>query len=499
MRKMLLAAAALVVATQGARAASIGVKSGADLQAALNAARPGDVILLDPGVVYRGHFTLPPRTGTDTRVVTVQTSGSQLPPEGRRITLAATAQFAKLQSPDSQPVLQTAPGAKYWSIALIEFLPNADPSGDIITLGDGSSAQNSTANIPSDITLDRVYVHGDAARGQKRGVALNSARTTISNSYFADIKIAGQDSQAIAGWNGPGDYTIQNNFLEAAGENVLFGGADPAILNLVPTHITIRANTLSKPAAWHTAGSPWQVKNLLELKNAIDVTIDGNVFERNWAAAQSGYAILLTGRNQDGSCPWCQVQQVQFTGNVVRDVEAGINILGFDDGHVSRQTNNLVFRNNLFDGVGGGYFLLMTNKPKDVVFDHNTIVASKFSGVVEIENEVDGFVFTNNVTPAGDYGIIASAHGPGNDSIRATLPGSQIAANVFAGASAGAYPPGNFFPSVADLQSQFVDAASHDFRLKPTSQWAHAGSDGAALGATGPNGAPLPVLLPARR
>jgi hypothetical protein len=34
--------------------------------------------------------------------------------------------------------------------------------------------------MPSDLTLDRVYVHGDPREGQKRGVALNSARTTIT-------------------------------------------------------------------------------------------------------------------------------------------------------------------------------------------------------------------------------------------------------------------------------------------------------------------------------
>jgi hypothetical protein len=88
--------------------------------------------------------------------------------------------------------------------------------------------------VPHNLVLDRVYAHGDPSLGQKRGISLNSASTTITGSYIFDIKAVGQDSQAICGWNGPGPFMITNNYLEAAGENVLFGGADPSIPNLVP-------------------------------------------------------------------------------------------------------------------------------------------------------------------------------------------------------------------------------------------------------------------------
>ena len=98
--------------------------------------------------------------------------------------------------------------------------------------------------------LSHLYVHGDPLLGQKRGIALNAAAVTIRDSYIADCKGVGQDTQAIGGWNGPGPYTIENNYLEAAGENVMFGGADPAIANLVADGITFRGNYLSRPMAW---------------------------------------------------------------------------------------------------------------------------------------------------------------------------------------------------------------------------------------------------------
>src|SRR5205823_7269809 len=139
--------------------------------------------------------------------------------------------------------------------------------------GDGGTGQTSLATVPSNLTLDRLYVHGDADRGQKRAVALNSAQTTIVGCYVSDVKAIGQDSQAIAGWNGPGPYTIENNYLEAAGENIIFGGSDPAIPNLTPSDITVRGNHLTKQLIWRSQPT-WNVKNLFELKNAQRVVID---------------------------------------------------------------------------------------------------------------------------------------------------------------------------------------------------------------------------------
>jgi hypothetical protein len=471
---------------------SITVAAEGDLQQALNAARPGDTILLPPGATYVGHFVLPARTGSDTRVIVLRTAGPDVVASGVRLAPGAASSLARLRSPDGSPTLSTAPGARFWRVELLEFMANRDGQGDIIALGDGSSAQNSTRDLPSDLVFDRVYIHGDPRLGQKRGIALNSGRAVISNSYIADIKAKGQDSQAIGGWNGTGDYLIENNYLEAAGENVMFGGADPSIRDLVPSRIVIRGNTLTKPLAWRDAGSGdggWQVKNLFELKNARDVTLERNRFERNWSAAQSGYALLFTVRNQDGGCPWCVVENVQFRQNIIRDVAAGIQILGSDTPYPSRQANAITIRDNLFDGIdrkawgGDGYFLQITSKPRNLIIDHNTVIQGESSGVAKIEDLVYEFVFTNNIASHGSYGFIATNQGVGNDTIRKSLPGSIITANVLEGGDRRLYPPGNLFPTQEEFKRQFVDFSGHDFRLKPDSAWVKAGIDGRGLGA----------------
>jgi len=484
-------------------AATITVRAGEDLQAALNDARPGDTIQLERGVTYTGNFTLPARSGDDTREITLRTAGDDgLPGPGERITPDSAPLLAKLRSPNNQPALQTAPGARYWRVALIEFTSNRS-AGDIITLGDGSGAQNAVARIPAFLTLDRLFIHGDAGQGQKRGIALNSADTRITGCHISDIKLAGQDTQAIGGWNGPGRYLIENNYLEAAGENIMFGGADPRIIGLTPTDITIRRNVLSKPLAWREQSSPrWQVKNLLELKNARQVMIEQNVLERNWRQAQSGYAVLFTVRNQDGGCGWCQVEDVTFRRNIVRDVAAGVLILGSDDQHPSRQTNRILVADNLFDGIDGrawggdGYFVALSRSPLDVVIDHNTVIQGNSSGIVKIADGVtNGFTFSNNLTSHGSYGIIGTDHGVGQDSIQAYLPGAQIRGNVIAGGSRNRYPAGNYFPSVEEFRQQFVAFDARDYRLVEGSPWRRAGTDGRDLGAalTGREGPGLPT------
>jgi hypothetical protein len=476
------------IAVRPTTAAVVTVPAGGNLQLALTNAQPGDTIQLQPGATYVGNFTLPNKGGrTIDGIITLETLPTGLPADGARITPAQAAGLAKLRSPNNAPVLQTAPGAHHWHVLLLEFQGSADPNGDMITLGDGSTAQRLLAGIPHDLLIDRCYIHGDATAGQKRGIALNSASTTITGSYISDIKAVGQDSQAIAGWNGPGPFQVTNNYLEAAGENIMFGGADPAVPNLVPSDVTITNNQVAKPVGWRTLS--WQIKNLLELKNARRVTVQGNTFDYTWQAAQTGFAILFTVRNQDGGCSWCQVEQITFQDNIVRHAAGGVEILGTDNIHPSLQTNSIVVRNNVFADIdnqnwgGSGYFLQLTGSPRDLRFDHNTIIQDHASGIVTVEGSVLGFSFTNSLARRNAYGIIGRDHAPGNDSITAYFPASQITRNAIADASASQYPNGNLFPSSADFRAQFVSYDTGDYRLTPSSVWHHAGTDGQDLGA----------------
>jgi hypothetical protein len=458
------------------------VPSGGDFQAALNDARPGDTIQLEAGATFTGNFILPAKDASATSYITIRSSAddSTLPPNGARIDPTYAAWLAKLKSPNSSPALATAPYAHHYRIVFVEFLGNAQGAGDILDLGDGSSAQNTLSVVPHDLTVDRVYIHGDATIGQKRAIGLNSASTTIENSYVSEIKSSSQDSQAICGWNGPGPFIISNNYLEAAGENVMFGGADPSIVGLVPAMIMFTGNHLAKQLAWRTQS--WVVKNLFELKNAQDVMVDGNLMEYNWAAAQSGYSVLFTPRNQSGTAPWTVVQRVTFTNNVVRHVSSVLNILGTDNLATSQLTNTITIRNNLFVDVsaasyGGVGRLLLINGGVDITIDHNTAFNDGSSTVYGYGAAVQGFVFTNNIVPDNKYGIMGDSASPGNTTITRYFPNGQFLANIIVAAPASSFPSGNFYPA-SMLDVGFVSYAGGDYRLDTSSPYMRASTDG---------------------
>ena len=480
-----------VLALPPASASTLNVPAGGDLQAALNSAQPGDVILLASGATYTGNFQLPFKAGTQVITVRTDAPAGSLPAAGVRITPDYAPALAKIKSPNTAPALTTAARAQDWRLELLEFQANVGGHGDIIVLG--SASQTQVSDMPHDLVLDRVYIHGDPIAGQKRGIALQSGYTQITNSYIADIKAAGQDSQAICGWNGSGPYVIENNYLEAAAENLLFGGADPAVPGLVPSDISIRGNLFSKPLTWRQEN--WTVKNALELKNASRVLVEGNIIENVWRAGQNGFAVVFTPRNQDGKSPWSLVTDVTVRYNIVRHANGAFNLEGWDDEHNSAQmqrvriSNNVVYDINT-DNWGGdnGIFLQIGNNPRDVTIDSNTVnhsgsVISAYGKQNGQPWPTDGFVFRDNLLRHNQYGVKGDGTGTGAATLRAYFTSLTFDRNVLAGGSAGQYPGGNYFPTVADFLASFVDPANGDFTLVPGSSFATSSSTGGALGA----------------
>jgi hypothetical protein len=378
------------------------VRAGDDLQAALDNARPGDTIAIQAGAVFAGPFTLRQKTGD--QFITIRTQAFQsLPKEGVRVSPGDAPLMPKIIAPgDGKAALQTEAGAQHYRFIGIEFKPRDARAFSYGLLSLGSDSARAASEQPHHLVFDRCYIHADGPA--RRGVALNSGETEITNSYISGFKEQGADSQAIGGWNGPGPYHIVNNYLEAAGENILFGGADPGIANLVPSDIEIRRNHLTKQLSWR--GASWVVKNLLELKNARRVTVEGNVLENNWAADQGGTAVLFTPRNQDGHAPWSVVSDVTFRNNIVRHAVNGLAILASDDIHPSQVTRRIRITNNLFYDIDGGSWgkgnggillSIIGAGASNFELSHNTAVHAGPCVSFEEGSSVTGLVLTNNI------------------------------------------------------------------------------------------------------
>jgi hypothetical protein len=217
------------------------------------------------------------------------------------------------------------------------------------------------------------------------------------------------------------------------------------------------------------------VKNLFELKNARRVVVDHNVFENHWVDAQPGPAILFTVRNQEGSCPWCIVEDVTFTNNIVKNSPAALNLLGTDDVRPSQRSKKALISNNLFVGISGT-FLTMSGYP-NVTISNNTHIQT--GNIMTLHGQPSpGFVYENNITVRDDrgYGVKGDATGEGTIALGQFTPSASFRNNVIAGANASLYPANNFYPgSLTDIG--FMSVENGDFRLNPRSKYKQLGAN----------------------
>ena len=455
---------------------TLAVRSDGDFQEALDEAQPGDEIVLAAGAVYRGPFILPyKKNGQGWITIRSNAVRRELPSPGTRVQPSLAARMPKLVS-SRHSVIVAEQRAHHFRFIGIEIKPVEETFiRDLVVLG--TNTERFVEQLPHHIILDRCFVHGDPKRGARRGLAMNGRHLAVIDSYFSDFKDVGQDSQAVSGWGGSGPFKVVNNFLEGAGENLLFGGGDPSIRDLVPSDIEIRGNRVAKPLAWRPGepeydGSNWQVKILFELKNARRVWVDGNVFEYNWQHPGYGFGITFTVRNEEGRSPWAVIEDVTFTNNIVRHSPSAVNIMGFDDRHPpSEQGKRILIRNNIFDDINGprwggkGRLFQLLRGTKDIVIEHNTAFHTGHILMAEGDPH-EGFIYRSNIARHND-GMEGAGTGDGNSTLERHFPGAIVTRNVIIGGDAQRYPDGNFFPESVQAVP-FANWSEGDYRLIPS-------------------------------
>jgi len=365
------------------------VSTAAQFTTALNNSQPGDVIVLSAGSIYSGNFTLPAKTNPSHKWIYIVTSDyAGLPAPGVRVAPSDASHMPKVQNATGNYVFTLAVGADHWRFVGLEITSPAVSTTELM-----ASGVDIGLTMPDSITIDRCYLHGTNTTDVRRAVDLNASNYAIIDSYIANIHQNGSDSQAVAGWFTPGPIKIVNNYLEAASENSLFGGAGGLTNTWVPSDIEIRGNHYFKPLTWIPTGIV--VKNLFELKSARRVLVDSNVFENVWPSGQNGYAFQLTPRpNQSGLV--AVVDDVTITNNILKNVSSGFTLLASDNNCVppSPCTNpgelrRTVIYNNLIElgdtsqqgygtGAVAGFLLLLgaNHSPlMDAVIQHDTILA----------------------------------------------------------------------------------------------------------------------------
>jgi hypothetical protein len=354
----------------------------ATLQEQINAAPLGSTITLPDGSEHIGNFVFP-----------------------RSIHLQGK---ATLISPNAAPAIDIPLQAR--GITFTDIMAKSSNSMvyDIVRIG---TWQNIVlADCPADITFNRVDIFGMDGQEVQRGIRADGANVSVLNSQIRAIHGKGYDTQAFFAGNGPGPFRLIDSYFEASGENILFGGADACIQNLIPSDIEIRRCRLFKPLEWRGV---WSVKNLLELKNARRVVIEGCVFENCWGDAQIGFGVLFTVRNQDGGNPWATVEDVIFTNNELLNVAGGFQLIGKDWPNVSAQGARIQIINNLIrmaqkGALGPNGRLLQMESTKDVTFENNDADPDHTFIVLAGEVVQTGLVYRKNLLTRGEYGITST-------------------------------------------------------------------------------------------
>ncbi len=525
------------------------VRSGDDLQSALNKSACGDTIKLEGGASFTGRFRLPRKPCDDAHWVVIRTSAPDeaLPPEGTRITpcfagvaslpgrpafrcAAAKNEMARIVLPgqaNSGPIL-FSDGANHYRFIGIEITRESSPASVIaLASPDGQVGADH-------IIFDRVWIHGTAQDETRRGLFLSGTTyMAVVDSYFSDFHCIAKsgsctDSQTIAGGMGDlpmGPYKIVDNFLEAAGENIIFGGGQATA---TPSDLEIRHNYLFKPLTWMlgqpgfvggASGNAFIVKNHFELKNAQRVLFEGNVMEDSWGGfSQTGFSIVLTPKNQyngparSNLCPLCRVTDITIRDCTIAHVAGGFNIGNVPEtGTISAAGERYSIHDLVIDDIDGkkyggfGAFLfLISNAPtlKDVRIDHVTAISSQIAMYVGVKRaHIQNFVFTNNLI--GAYAKdLASTGGPDNCVVQPDRQGPTamfkecfdsftVANNAIIGGFAS-WPSGNFTPKNlaavgfvrdrSDLDAVRLCRAKSD-SCKGPSKFVNAGNDRKDLGA----------------
>jgi hypothetical protein len=517
----------------------------AQLSSALQSAAPGDTIVLDAGSTYTGNFALSAKSNPNNQWIYVVSSGLANLPVGTRVSPANAASMAKIVTPNVAADFQINGGANHWRLAGLELTsasnygcnPNHTPPINCLSYFLVGSQAHPTP-LPDSITIDRCYLHGSPSIDITTAVQATGSNYAVIDSYISGIHMTGFDTQAVASYWSPGPFKITNNYLSAAGENIMFCGAGGANNPYVPSDIQIQYNYLFKPLSWAVPGTggtlapnnQWVEKNAFELKSAQRVLFDSNTIENVWNAGQNGYAIVLTVRSsQSGDIS--VVNDVTITNNLLKNVVSGFTSLAKDDQcgnstypncHNAGSQDRWYIADNLITfydpTIPGGYrnqaigFNPGIDRPnggiqgvmQDVVFQHNTMIPAAstpcwttvYFAVASgqkppFNNLTNNIWILDNVLcrqPSGDWGLQGTSgltQYMGDPSTPPYDLTQRFYGNVMyvpSGDKVQSFPPANYATMVPFT---YVDPSSYNYQLL-TPYWTNT-SDGQLAGINNSN------------
>lgn len=457
-----------------------------DLQAQINAAQPGDIVVIPLGT-YVGNIILPAKTGAGWIYLIGQPAynGSFPKAPGQRVAPSdASAMPSIVGSTTNVPTIVTAssPNASFYRWVGVEVTQLSSVSLQDGLIRCGYSGYTQLSDVPHHHVVDRCYVHGLDTTTTRRCVVMNIMQGAVLDSYLANAKEVGADSQAFVCWNGPGPLDIINTYLEGAGENSMIGGSDASIVNMTPSDITFSRCHIKKQLTWKT--SSWSIKNSWELKHAKRVLLESSIIENFWQAGQT-FPIMITPANQDGGNPWATISDVTLRYVKCINVEEGAELARSSGPGVTIPGSRYSLEHILFDqqsfttGANRRMYLILGDC-HDILIAHTTGF-SQDQFLLFVNGGTDRVTVRDNLQTHGLYGLAMDGDGEGNSAISNATTNFADEGNVWIGCDPAIYPVGsptpNRFP-VNEAAVGMMDFAGGDYRLSPASPYKGTASDG---------------------
>lgn len=505
----------------------------ADIQTHLNSAAAANVNLthaidIPSSLSCTQNFTLPSHTGGTGWILVRTSSHASLPAEGTRVTTAQSSLMPTLKynlGSGDEGVFEALTGAQRYRFIGLDIQANSaiTTNYSLVVTGYGNFSATNTGYI----IIDRCLVRDTTSSHTTiRGVLLNAdqGHTAVIDSYFDGIKqydiARSADTQAILITANPGPILIRNNFLRAAGENIMTGGGGTPSSGVVPNNITIKYNEISKDTSWDRTYV--LMKTLVEFKCSTKVLFEANdVHHMDWDDGGATFRLTVRAKSSPAGSgtneEWCDSSDLTIRHNLFYNVTNFINSYGSDDGFAetggySMTSSRWLITNNLIYGLGwscgggascgrffqiqgGGVYPHCTDnatsncKIRDLTISHNTVDDVVEAMLYQDESGYGGtrVDFKDNLINVNAGRGAYSAAVWGTNLLNAAYSSTWVwennrLANIGGGENTANYPQGtNSYPA-SYTNFLWTNPVSRDYTLQVGSPAIAAASDGTDQG-----------------
>jgi len=516
------------------------------LQARLNQAQPGDTVKIPAGLVCRGQYIPPAKSGTDWITVRTATPDEEFAKPGQRVTPALLSKMPVLQTPNlDQAALYIDSGHHYRFIGLA--FTGSSP-------GENGTMVHST-HRSHHLSFERILMHTVSPMYMKWNFGVNGEHQTIRDSYIESVY---PGYAAIPGmrWSGgtkcwdsyqlTGPAQFINNFCGSVGIGIFFNddsaSTDDRFGDVLISQNLFAWNERYRKGSPESDGIFYEHRGVLEFKKGRRIRFEGNIIENVWGEQlRQGQMFIITPRNGPANVAQSDnmsVSDLDIVSNIFRNGAGFFQADGQNlDGGGGRPLNvpltrRIAIRNNLIYDINGwtrvpqGAYYSSFHSPfvaaaggfEDLTVENNTVVDSKGDGpsILRIGGDaIGGLRVRNNIfwlnTYATGGGVnytepvyLPTGEPKGSFVGKALLdrvavavpdPSYEFQNNAIVVGQTGygtstanqqpLYPPGNFWPGDGNAGFNaigFVNKDQKNFRLGSGSPYRNAGTNGRDIG-----------------